>query len=430
MKKDKNIVSLFVALAMMISMGCLVSCDSDDDVASSEVVLLSFGPTGVKHGDPIKFIGSNLDKVTSIELAGATIDRTSFTSQSSEMIEVIVPVGAAEGLVTLKTPDADIVSKTILSFEVLVSMESVPSEVKPGENMVITGNFLNWVTGARIGDVEITEMVSQSLNELVFTVPLEAKSGSLFVFTGGTEPETIRYPEDIVVTLPAITGLAPNPIDRGEELTITGTNLDLTKAVVFRGGASVSVSDFISASATELVVVVPEEANKGKVTLVAFSDEEVESENELEFLGGLPPPTALGLAFYTDALENGWQKWGGWGGGSSDIANEENVRDGSKAIKVIFGGDWGGALQLGGGNSSTAGYTEVAFSVFGTAGTNGRQLNAIIGGVESVIVIVEGEWTEYKIMLSNISSPAVVNELTFQDRGWSGTIYVDHIGMR
>src|SRR5690606_28019242 len=124
--------------------------------------------------------------------------------------------------------------------------------------------------------------------------------------------------------------------------------------VLFKGDVSVAAADFVSRTDTEIVVTVPETANQGRVSVVTFSAVNIESENPLQLVGALPALDPLGLAFYVDGLENGWQKWGGWGGGSSDIDNTSNVRDGEKAIKVIFDADWGGPFQLGGGNSSTA----------------------------------------------------------------------------
>jgi hypothetical protein len=429
----KNIKSMnrLPAILFMGALTFLSACTKEDDVTSTEVQLLSFGPTGAKHGEKIVFVGNNLDKVTSIELPGISIPASSFASKSSEVIEVTVPNEAEEGMVVLKTATGDITSKTLLSFNVEVTIQSITPQAKPGTNITITGNFVNWITSVYFEDIEITEFVSKSLTTTVFTVPLEAQTGILFISVGGTEPVTLRSEEEIIITLPTITSLAPNPVDRGAELTITGTNLDLTREVVFRGGATVLVSPSdLNAAGTQLKIIVPEEANRGKITLVAFSSVGVESPQDLELVGGLPPLPALGVAFYTDGLENGWQKWGGWGSGASDIASEENVRDGTKSIKAIMGGDWGGALQLGGGNTSTAGRTTLVFYIFGGAGTNGKQLNALINGAEHVVVITEGEWTEYSLPISSLGNPATINEFTFQDRGWSGTLYIDHIGLR
>ncbi len=430
--KIVNNTKLLSLVCLIMATGIFASCD-DNDAKSSQVELLSFGPSGVQPGDQIVFIGNNLNKVSSVELAGATVESAQFVEQTSEQIILVVPIETEEGLVTLKTPEGDIVSKTVLSFEVLVTIETITEEAKPGSTITITGNFMNWVEEVWFTDgVVVTEFVSQSLNELVVTVPMEAKTGLITIVTGGTEPLLIETEEDIIITLPTITALTPNPVGRGDELIITGTDLDLVGGVIFKG-LTEPVTNFIVVSSTEISIVVPEEANQGKISVVTYSLIQVESPEALSLVGALPPLAPLAVAFYVDALQNGWQKWGGWGGGSSDIANADNVRDGSAAIKVVFAADWGGALQLGGGNSSTTGRTELAFSIFGGPGTNGQELNVLAKGgstEEKIITMVEGEWTEFKIPLSAFGNPATITEFIFQSRGWAGTIYVDHIGLR
>src|SRR5690349_4714891 len=126
---------------LMLAGGLFVGCDKEEDT-STAVELLSFGPTGVQHGDQIVFIGNNLKKVTAIELPGITVEKAQFVEQSNDEIVLVVPDEAEEGHVILKTPDGDITSKSILSFEVVVTIESIPEEVKPGETMTITGEYV------------------------------------------------------------------------------------------------------------------------------------------------------------------------------------------------------------------------------------------------------------------------------------------------
>ncbi len=144
-------LSSFRLLALMLltlSVGFVTSCDKDDDeVTSDKIQLLSFGPTGAKHGDTIKFIGTNLNKVTAIQFTGtnATVNQADFKKQTSDNIFLLVPQTAEKGYVTLKTPEGDIVSKTQFNLDVLTTVTSITLQARPGQNVTITGTYLYWV---------------------------------------------------------------------------------------------------------------------------------------------------------------------------------------------------------------------------------------------------------------------------------------------
>jgi hypothetical protein len=427
-----RIIKLSVALsALALVVVSLMSCDEDESV-SSKVELLSFGPSGVRHGDDIFFIGNNLTKVTSIELPGITVEKSQFKSHTSEQIVLTVPETAEEGLVTLKTTEGDIITKTALSFEVEISIGPLPAEAKPGTELTLTGEFMNWVEEVWFSDgVLVTDFVSASVNELVLVVPMEAKTGTIVLIGGGTDPVEIESAGELTITLPNVASMSPNPVGRGETLTITGEDLDLVDKVQFKGNAE--VTEFTSSTPTQLVLTVPEEANQGKITLVTFSGETVESDEILGIVGALPPLEAISPAIYIDGLQAGWQKWG-WGSGTVALESTENVREGEKSIKYTTGGDWGAPLHFGGTSISTTGKTEFALSIFGGPGTGGKVINLVVKDgtteTEKQLTITEGEWVEFKIPLSQLGSYSQIVEMFMQDRGWAGTIYVDHIGLR
>jgi hypothetical protein len=283
---------LLTLMCLLLSVIILVSCDKDDDEPNSgNVVLLNFGPTGAQHGDTLRFFGINLHKVTEIQLTNAVVPQSSFISQNKELILITVPESTEEGFVTLKTQSGDVVSKTRINFDVVPVISSVTSEARPGENITLKGNYLNWITGITFPDDKVvTTFVSQSVTELVVKVPDDAQTGTLVINYSGTKPLFFETDDSIKVTLPVITAFATNPVLHAANLTITGTNLDLTRQVLFTGAAS-AVTVFESQSPTELVVKVPAETRKGKVTLVAQSEVISESAMELDVI--LPAITTM-----------------------------------------------------------------------------------------------------------------------------------------
>ncbi len=507
----------------MLSLLCFVtliaiatSCKKND-AQSEKVELLSFGPTGARHGDTLRFIGKNLSKVSSIEFTGsvAMVDQKNFISHSDELIRLIVPASAEKGFVTLKTTDGDIVSKTIFNLNVLTSVTSITAQARPGENITITGNYLNWVTRITFArDKLVTTFVSKSINQIVVTVPADAETGPLILSYGGTDSADVETVDTLKVTLPVTTALSPNPIKHQTNLTITGTNLDLTKEIKFTGVAapvttfesqsatqivakvpagtqtgkvtlvaasgvtSVSSTDlqvvlpaiddiapnpilpldnltitgtnldlvtgvsftgivnpvttFVSQSATQLVVKVPDGTLKGKITLsVLNSSLTVISSDVLDLIGGLPPLADFPYPIYTDALQNGYQNWS-WAG--NNFNSSEIVRQGTTSIKATYGaGGYEGITFHAGAPTATAGYTKFEFSVFGEVGSGPRTLNVVVNGnwgAPATVTVLPGEWSTFSLDLSAIGAAATLSEVVLQSAGWSGVIHIDHVGLR
>jgi hypothetical protein len=287
---------LLYLLGMLMVVGIVTSCDKDDDAVSSDKVeLLNFGPSGASPGDTLRFFGNNLQKVTAIQFTGeaaATVEQKDFKSQSSELIQLLLPAAAEKGYVTLKTPEGDVVSKTQFNLGVTTIVTAVTDQARPGGNITITGDYLNWVTKVTFAKDKVVEsFVSQSINELVVTVPADAETGPLILTYGGTDSADVQTGDTLIVTLPVATAFSPNPVKHQTNLTITGTDLDLVKKVFFTA-VSTGVTSFVSQSATQLVVNVPEGAKKGTITLEAASGKQTVSGFELDLV--LPAVTTIG----------------------------------------------------------------------------------------------------------------------------------------
>jgi hypothetical protein len=264
----------------------LTSCDKNDDNGgqSDKIELLSFGPTGSKHGDTLKFIGHNLDKVTSIKFTGnaAVVTQANFKLQNSELIKVIVPQAAEKGYVTLTTPQGDIITKTQLDLGVTTTVTSLTVQARPGENVTINGTYLNWVTSVIFAkNKKVTTFVSKAFSQLVVKIPDDAETGPLILRYLGTDSADLQTTDSLHVTLPVAVSFAPNPVKHQTNVTITGTNLDLAKKITLTGVTN-PVTTFVSQTATQLVFNVPAATRKGKVILEAASGVKTTSALDLD----------------------------------------------------------------------------------------------------------------------------------------------------
>jgi hypothetical protein len=283
-----RLLIITIIVASLAFYGC--KKDNENPV-SSATELLSFGPTGAQPGDTIRFFGNNLDQVTEIDFTKSTVAKSDFISQSKKEIFVVVPAETEKGYVTLKTASGDIRSKTQFNISVATVISSITSVARPGENVTIKGDYLNWVTSVTFNDGKVvTTFVNQSKNQLEVTVPEDAQTGTLVLAYGGTDSNFVETTDTLHVTLPMVTEVSPNPIKHASDLTLTGTDLDLVKQVKFAGVAD-PVTDFVSQSATSLVVKVPGSATKGSITVVPASGVSTTSSQELDLI--MPAITTL-----------------------------------------------------------------------------------------------------------------------------------------
>ncbi|MFV0592186.1 MAG: IPT/TIG domain-containing protein [Draconibacterium sp.] len=273
--KNINRGLLILAITLATTALLFTSCDDDDDDGISGVLLESFGPMPIARGAELRFIGINMDQVTSVVLP-SNIEITDFNEKSSELITLTVPQNAVPGIVTLKTPDGDIITKTPISYSEPISIASFsPTSIKPGQEITITGDYLNLVKEVLFTDrvaLGDTSFTAQSRKELKLIVPAEAQSGKIAVSNGAEDPIIIYSTSELAVALPAVTAVAPNPVKAGTTLTITGTNLDLVKTVKL---GDKTVTEFTDQSETSLALTVPADTKDGAVTLEVPSGIEI-----------------------------------------------------------------------------------------------------------------------------------------------------------
>lgn len=269
---------LITGIMACMLLGGLVftSCDKDDAEVTT-VQLKVFGPSPALRGGELKFVGVNLDKVTTVVLQ-PNIQVSDFVSKKSDEIVITIPQEATPGKVTLKTSQGDISTITPLTFTEPISIASFsPATAKAGDVVTINGDYLNLIAEVIFTEgvvVKKSDFISQSRKKIEVKVPVAAQSGKMVVSNGAEMPVLVYTATPLTVTLPVVTAVSPNPVKPGQELKITGTNFQLVKSVVFPDG--LKVEDFtVSSDKTQITVIVPAEVKEGNLKLVAFSGVEV-----------------------------------------------------------------------------------------------------------------------------------------------------------
>lgn len=326
--KTKPLLLLLASICLLV-----FACKKDDDTDSTQIQLLSFGPSPVLRGGELRFIGHNLDKVNSIVLAD-NVEVNSFKTKTAELIVIDVPEATVDGKVTLKTPQGDIQTKTILKISEPITLTSIsPSQARPGAVVTLEGDYLNLIKEVifsnkkAVGD---TAFLSQTRTKIEVRVPEDAQTGAVVISNGLADPILVESKDSLFVTLPAVTGLSPTPVKAGTAITIEGTDLDLVKEITFGGGAKATT--FTSISANQIVVDVPANAKDGAIKLGVASLLQVTSTQEV----------VMKVPVITSVSPN-------------PAKNGQNITvqgtDLDLITKVTFGGDKVGQIQAGGSST-------------------------------------------------------------------------------
>jgi hypothetical protein len=147
----------------------------------------------------------------------------------------------------------------------------------------VKGEYLNLIKKVIFVDnveVESKDFVSQSRNQLQVRVPDEAQTGKIILSNGEEIPIEIYSNEVINIILPTFAGFSPVTVKPGNNINITGTNLDLVAGVKF-GGDIIVKEVILNADSTQITVTVPFEAQDDTVKLITKSGLEVKGNKKL-----------------------------------------------------------------------------------------------------------------------------------------------------
>ncbi|MDD7119037.1 MAG: polygalacturonase [Bacteroidales bacterium] len=290
MKKIFNIFSL-IAVSAALLCGCKGELVDTNQYAEAGVALNVYGPQPVMRGGELRFLGSNLDKITEVIIPGVSpiTDINVVKAGVPSEIRIIVPKDGPEpGVVTLVAADGkEIVTKTALTYLEPIELESFsPASVKADDVLTIKGDYLNLIHEVIFSeDVIVSEkaFISHSRYEIKVKVPVEARTGVIGV---GDIDETLEenadlipniiYSEDeLAVAQPEVTSMTAARFIANASVKISGRNLNYVAALNLPGAPATEFT--VNAAGTEIIFDLPATAQDGTVILVAKSGVEVEA---------------------------------------------------------------------------------------------------------------------------------------------------------
>ena len=240
-----------------------------------------YDPSVVEAGDDLVITGTDLDLVKTVTFVGSSTP-VEPSAKSETTLTVTVPDSGKTGALTLTLVNGTTVTCPELTFAQpkVISMTGTRDKVddkpvfKAGETVTLKGEYLNLIKSIKLNGAEVqsssfTLSGSKGDMTLTFSMPATAKDGSaLYVPKSGSETAIGEY----VLVKPEVKegGYSPDVVEPGNDLEITGTDLDLVTGVKF--GGDVTVDNLtVNPEGTQLTVKVPDGGKTGALTLTLLN---------------------------------------------------------------------------------------------------------------------------------------------------------------
>jgi len=241
-------ISVWAMAALVVAAG-FTSCGKDEldtnQYNKSGVNILAFGPMPITRGATMRVTGTQLNNVKEVlfpegnqKLTPATTYiKGDFSLQGSEEMTVTIPDQCVPGKLRLLTQSGDTVeSASFITFAEDIKVSSIsPNPVHPGDIVTIKGEYV-WNIGQVVFFdhvvVNAEDFMLNTRNEIQVQVPMEAKTGEVAYNDGSDGAENIAI-ANLEVDAPEAASVSNANPEFGDEITITGKNLDLVSKIDF-----------------------------------------------------------------------------------------------------------------------------------------------------------------------------------------------------
>ena len=286
----------------MALVGLSLTACSNDDLSTNQYKggfsLNAYGPNPVMRGGTLRFVGSNLDQVASIQIPGVAAITNYETVKAGvpSEIRVVVPKdGPTEGNITLTSKTNETIQTVSeLTYTEPIDFESFsPASAMPGDIVTIKGDYLNLIYSLAFADEVIiseADFLKHDRYTIEVRVPEEAKTGKIELYTADltvSSDEELDYQiiasdKAIEIGTPSVTSITGRntaealgniTAKAGEDIKIAGSYFNMVADVLIGG---VSANDLmIAEDGSALKFTLPAEAPDGDIVIVCKSGVEV-----------------------------------------------------------------------------------------------------------------------------------------------------------
>jgi hypothetical protein len=248
---------------------------------SEPISIAGFTPATVKAGDVLTITGDYLNLVGEVILTDrVTVSEDDFTGHSRTEIKLLIPAEAQTGKIAVSNAAEDpiiVFSATSLTVKLPAFTSITPNPVKAGTALTIAGTDLDLVQTVTLGGNKViaaANFTSHNATQIVINVPADTRDGKVTMIPASGF--NVVSANDLVMIVPTVS-VTPVTLKNGEDITVTGTNLDLVDRVTFGGNKQGTIK--AGGTSTQILVTVPNDAVTGVVTFFTRAQKEVTGPN-------------------------------------------------------------------------------------------------------------------------------------------------------
>ena len=191
-----------------------------------------------KPGNTVEIQGQHLNLVKQVRTANGS--EAEFAITNNETLRFEIPTDAADGNIVMIPASGVEVTIAHLTMAVPTEVKATPATgLRAGSILTLTGKNMELITNVTFPNVtEPIALTSQTEEQVTVVMPETAQSGNLMLNTGNGKQVSVA----IETLKPVVSGYNPATVSAGENVTLSGSDLDLIASITFGDGEAVAVT--------------------------------------------------------------------------------------------------------------------------------------------------------------------------------------------